>query len=264
MGTTLRRSSGRSDARYRHCSVRAGEDPEVFWNEVAVWVQERGAVTADEIACIETAVYSRWTRRRAQNAQAYAITEIIDQVNHEFSPDGEKRTRHIAMSDRTMISHLKMVLVLKKDRLESGDPDPEVADWTPEDEPAPAVQPEAEPESEPAQDETPAPAEPAESNQAHQNGAAAPVAEEPVSEAARGANFEAQSNPVTTQTVGQASDNTAPAPHPAAGSGSLVEFSEADHEATRALYRRTLDRLEVKLKECSENEAFETVPDASA
>ena len=70
----------------------------------------------------------------------------------------------------------------------SGEPVPDVVDWTPKDEPTPAEAPapESDPESEPMRDETPAPAEPAESNQGHQNGVSAPVAEEPVSEPARG------------------------------------------------------------------------------
>ena len=58
------------------------EDPEMFWREVAVWAQERGAVTADEIACIETAVYSRWTKRRAQNGH-----RLGDQGGHSSSQE---------------------------------------------------------------------------------------------------------------------------------------------------------------------------------
>jgi hypothetical protein len=61
------------------------EDPAQFWEEVDRWVRERGAKTSDEIALVETAVYSRWTRRRAQNAPVWATKQVIDDFSNDYN-----------------------------------------------------------------------------------------------------------------------------------------------------------------------------------
>ena len=65
-----------------------GEDPRVFWEEVALWCRQRGARTADERTAIANAVYSVWVKARVINAQGHAYNDAIDTINHSF--DGQK------------------------------------------------------------------------------------------------------------------------------------------------------------------------------
>jgi hypothetical protein len=61
-----------------------GENPADFWAEVDIWCQQRGVKTEDERACVASAVYSRWVKRRVINAQVHAADEAIDDINDHF------------------------------------------------------------------------------------------------------------------------------------------------------------------------------------
>ena len=106
----------------------------------------------------------------------------IGKAESDISADGARRMRYMDMSDRTMYASLRTVLALKKERKASDDELPELDYGPPEDEPPPETGPDPEPE----RAETPAVSGPAESDQAHRNGASEPVA----SRAGFGSRFE--------------------------------------------------------------------------
>jgi hypothetical protein len=60
------------------------EDPEAFFAEVRRWALQLGAVTEPEMAQAERAVYNRWKQRRARNADAAAISRVVDDVRKDY------------------------------------------------------------------------------------------------------------------------------------------------------------------------------------
>jgi hypothetical protein len=71
------------------------EDPAEFWADVERRVKQRGVTTDEERDLIVTIVYSRWTKRRAINAQATAINEARAQIRDRFADRSVKETREL-------------------------------------------------------------------------------------------------------------------------------------------------------------------------
>jgi hypothetical protein len=71
------------------------EDPEAYFAEVRRWALDLGAVTEPEMAQVERAVYSRWKQRRARNADAAAITQVVDNVRTDYYKSQHARLREL-------------------------------------------------------------------------------------------------------------------------------------------------------------------------
>jgi hypothetical protein len=54
----------------------------------------------------------------------------------------------------------------------------------------------------------------------------------------------------------------AASPRPAAAGDTQVLLSEADHEASRAVYRKMLERVEAELQKCPERDLYGFSPGA--
>ena len=70
------------------------EDPTEFWSDVNERIREEGATSKTEKDVIATIVYSRWTKRRAINANATAINEERDEICDRFDDGNVQETRH--------------------------------------------------------------------------------------------------------------------------------------------------------------------------
>jgi hypothetical protein len=164
----------------------------------------------------------------------------MGKAQSDITPDGERRARYMAMSDRTLVSSLGLLLKLKKDRKESesGEEEPEDDDCTPE--------------IEPARNGAPGASGPAESIQAEPSAAATPAPQEPVAGPAHAVQEELQNKAVATQVVGGMSANNASPPSQAAESAAPADAGEQELEAARAFYRQTLEKLDAHLKERTE------------
>jgi hypothetical protein len=175
----------------------------------------------------------------------------MGKAQSDITPDGERRARYMAMSDRTLVSSLGLLLKLKKDRKESesgeGEQEPENDDCTPE--------------IEPAQNGAPAASGPPESIQAEPSAAAAPVPQEPVAGPAHPVQEELQNKAVATQVVSGMAANNATRPSAAVESATPADAGEQELDAARAFYRQTLEKLEAHLKASAGITPCDPLPD---
>ena len=81
---TSRMNSTRHGAASQTIMFLPGENEQDFWDELDLWIRQRDAKTAEEKACVQSAVYSRWTWRRAINSQAHAVTAAITRIENHF------------------------------------------------------------------------------------------------------------------------------------------------------------------------------------
>ena len=79
-----RMNSTRHGAASKTIMFLPGENEQDFWDELDLWIRQRDAKTAEEKACVQSAVYSRWTWCRAINSQAHAVTAAITRIENHF------------------------------------------------------------------------------------------------------------------------------------------------------------------------------------